>query len=187
MKRRKVCCIITLIMLCLLILNFFLPIASNGDESASFIDAFSDGFEPVTAFIFIGAMTISFSSIVYGIIICIRCLCNTKRDYKYVLAAVPIPMFVYFLLFILLLRFANGEVHMSIGGILGPIICIACLVLVFVGNTGVRNSTPNYYQNNYYANNTPNAQIKGYDPMTGKPIFATFSGYNPKTGEPIYR
>lgn len=187
MKRRKICCIITLIMLCLLVVNFFLPIASNGYDTASFLDIFSEGTESDTFVILLGCLIISFSSIIYGIIICILCLCNPKRDYKYVLAAVPIPMFVYFLLFILFMNFANGEVNMSIGGILGPIICLACLVLVFVGNTGVRNSTPNYYQNNYYANNTPNVPIKGYDPRTGNPIYATFSGYNPRTGEPIYR
>ena len=28
--------------------------------------------------------------------------------------------------------------------------------------------------------------IVGYDPQTGKPIFAKIKGYDPKTGEPIY-
>ena len=178
MSGRKVCCIITLIMLCLLILNVFLPIG-NG-ENASIFGALTSVEYGESSFVIIFAVLISFFFLIFGIIDCILCLCNVRKDYKYTLAAIPIPMLLYF--FILTLFFNVGGSSMSIGGILGPLLCIASIVLSFVGNAIGNKSNTNYYQNN-----TPNTQIKGYDPMTGKPIYATFNGYDPNTGAPIYR
>ena len=183
MSGRKVCCIITLIMLCLLVVNFFLPLASDGEISISFYDILVRPDYGEGSSIIIFPVLIYFSFLILGIVNCILCLCNVTKDYKYALSSISIPLLIYILLFVSYL--VTGGEYISIGCILGPILSIASLVLIFVGNgIGNKNNTNNALNN--YQNNNFGAQIKGYDPMTGKPIYATFKGYNTQTGEPIF-
>lgn len=180
MSGKKICCMITLILFGLMCINLFLPVASNGYESISVFDYLtlagdSDG-GAVVWIIFL----ICLAFLIFGIVTCILCLCNVTKDYKYALSAVPVPMITYFFIFFLFCFLATSEnVHMSIGIILGVLLPIAITVLVFVGNA-LKDKFVSYN------NNLNNTIIKGYDRMTGKPIYATFRGYNTITGEPIY-
>lgn len=188
MTGKKVCCTITLIMLCLLTINFFLPIMSDGEISISFFDIINEfnrvgQADSVFSFMVIFYLIVYFSFLALGIVNCILCLCNVTKDYKYALSSISIPLLVYFVLFASLIT--GGGKYMSIGAILGIILPVASLVLIFVGNALGNKSNSNNYPNNY-VNNLPNTPIKGYDPRTGRPIYATFKGYNPRTGEPIF-
>lgn len=168
MSLRKIFALITMIILVLLIINMFLPMLEAGRESISFWDYLDQSGAEVGNFFVLGEL-------VFGVVICILMICNVLKDYKYALSSIPIPLLIYILLFVSYL--ITGGEYISIGCILGPILSIASLVLIFVGN-GIGNKSN--------TNDTFGAQIKGYDPMTGKPIYATFKGYNTQTGEPIF-
>lgn len=71
----------------------------------------------------------------------------------------------------------SGGVSTHVGTWFGAIIAIAIVALSVVRN---------FMSDEPLNLNKNHAPIKGYDPKTGKPIYAKQKGFDPKTGQPIY-
>lgn len=165
MSRRKILSIVCIPLLALFIICLFIPFISDGSTSLSFWEIMDKDDQMQTNIIII-------IELLLAVLLFILQICGALKDAK----------FAYFPIGYLLTNFVNVFISMikreyfkylSFGFWFGFIILIAILVLMIISN--------------FSSNESKSKQEPiGYDPKTGKPIYARIKSYDPNTGKPIY-
>ena len=164
MSTRRIMNIVGLCLVVMLIIGLFIPIGDN-------VVSYWEGLEHYGHFNVV--LLIEFLLVCVFLILQI---CGVLKDSK--MALLPVGYLLNYSLFYFfgglefgMDQFGFGYYYMLIVSIAAAIVlCIAGLV------SNEKKPKPIMY----------NVQPKGFDPQTGKPIYAQPKGFNPKTGEPIY-
>ena len=182
MSRRKIFSIIEIIIFIFLFINIFLPLIGDEYETLSLWDysklAYGGG-DGAFKIILIGELVI-------GIIICALQVVGVLKDFKPAYFSLGY-YFTYYLF--MLFNLVGNEIFESarLGIFTGIIISLIGIAIVGVGNFMSNETNPKMYGNSQKGN-----PPIGYDPKTGKPIYAPTVnnqpiGYDQNSGRPIYR
>lgn len=182
MSRRKIFSISEIIIFIFLFINIFLPFMGDDYESLSLWDYSEiayDGGDLAFKIILIGELVI-------GIIICTLQVLGVLKDFKS--AYFSLGYYFTFYLFMLFNLVGNETFdYARLGMFIGIILSLIGIAVVGVGNFMSNETNPKMYGNSQKGN-----PPIGYDPKTGRPIYASVInnqpvGYDQNLGRPIYR
>ena len=173
MSIRKVFNIITMVLIVYLFINLFIPLIGNGQYSYSL-------WEYAEQLRSTALRVILIVELVLALLVCILQLAGALKDYKAAYLFIGY-YFTYHLTMIFNFIESDALDYVQVGLWLGLIVSLLAIIMIFIGNMLSNDSKPKI---NYSTGNT--APISGYDPQTGKPIYAKPKGFDPQTGKPIY-
>lgn len=174
MSARKVFSLIGIILSVLLIVCLFLPFLNAYGETYSLWEYLDKSHAGITGIIIIVELVIAMIAYILQ-------LSGVSKDAK--LAYLGLGYYFTYHLSLFTSALSNEAFsELSFGFWIGLILSLVTVILTFIGSFVNNDSKPR--MNSYSGGNS--APISGYDPETGKPIYAKPKGFDPQTGKPIY-